>query len=923
LATERSHRTAGYFRTVARFGIQAAEALHHAHEMGVVHRDVKPGNLLVDGRGNVWLSDFGLAHMQTEASLTLSGDLVGTVRYMSPEQALANRVLIDQRTDVYSLGATLYELLTLRPAFRGNDRQELLRQIAFDEPVRPRRINQEVPAELETVVLKAMEKRPEDRYGTAQELADDLHRFLKDEPIRARRPTLRQRAQKWLSRHPAVVRSALLLVLLAAVGSATGAWLLWQEKEQTRHQKILADQARNAAEKRLAGLEKANEILASIFRDLNPDAEERGGKALRVQLGERLQQAARLLEGEAVGDALTVARLQELLGTSLEALGHYEKALSVMKKAEQTREAALGAQHPDTLGTKGNLARLFHRLGKYKRAEAIWQQVVQSRKAKLGADHPDTLSSKGGLALLYQDQGKYDLAEALHKEVMQKLTAKMGPDNQETLKVKNNLASLYQAEGKYALAEALLKEVLQVQTAKWPNDHVSTRAVKNNLAALYSAQGKYAQAELLLKEVLHAFMGKIGPDHPHTLATKVNLAALYRNYKQFDRAEVLCRDVLLAITAKLGPAHHDTLITKNNLAQLLEQQGKYDQAETLHKEVHLAQAANLGGDHPDTLRSKHNLAGVYFEQGKYDRCESLFNEVLKIRMAKLGPTHPETLATKNELGRLYERRGNYERAAALHKEVIQTSTDKLGPDHPYTLVSKTNLARVYWRQEKYQLAEKLVKEVLRVRTAKLGPTHPEILKSKNDLAVVYAEQGKYELAEALHKEALKGLTAILGANDTHTLRSAFNLAATYRGGGRPAEAIALCEKWLPRARKALPNGSKDYYSAIRVCSEIYSGAGRHHKAEPLLGELADLVKQQAGAESPAYAGQLAELGHCLLQQKKGAKAERVLRESLAIRAKKEPVFWTTLNTRSLLGAALLRQKKTPTQSRCCCKAMRA
>jgi serine/threonine protein kinase len=189
LTTEGSVRSPGYFRGVARLGVQAAEALQHAHDMGVIHCDIKPSNLLLDGRGDLWVTDFGLAHVQVEASLTLTGDLVGTVRYMSPEQALAKRVAIDHRTDLYSLGATLYELLTLLPAFTGSDRQELLRQITFEEPRPPRRLHRAIPAELETIVLKALEKNPADRYATAQELADDLRRFLEDKPVRARRPT--------------------------------------------------------------------------------------------------------------------------------------------------------------------------------------------------------------------------------------------------------------------------------------------------------------------------------------------------------------------------------------------------------------------------------------------------------------------------------------------------------------------------------------------------------------------------------------------------------------------------------------------------------------------------------------------------------------------------------------------------------------
>ncbi len=186
-----------YFRKVADLGVQVAEALDHAHQLGIVHRDVKSANLLLDGRGNLWVTDFGLAHMQHgETSLTLTGDVVGTLRYMSPEQTLAKRVPIDHRTDVYSLGATLYELLTLRPAFTSEDRHELLRQIGFEEPTKPRRLERAIPPELETIVLKAMEKRAQDRYATAKEMAEDLRHWLKDRPIRTRRPSWLQVASQ-------------------------------------------------------------------------------------------------------------------------------------------------------------------------------------------------------------------------------------------------------------------------------------------------------------------------------------------------------------------------------------------------------------------------------------------------------------------------------------------------------------------------------------------------------------------------------------------------------------------------------------------------------------------------------------------------------------------------------------------------------
>ncbi len=186
-----------YVRSAARLGIQAAEALDHAHRQGIVHRDIKPANLLVDLQANLWVTDFGLARFLNETGLTLTGDLIGTLRYMSPEQALGKRLVLDHRTDIYSLGSTLYELLTLHPLVDGRDRQEVLRRIAQDDPIPPRRLDPTIPRDLETILLKALSREPEDRYTTAQELADDLRRFLEHRPIKARRQNLLERAFKW------------------------------------------------------------------------------------------------------------------------------------------------------------------------------------------------------------------------------------------------------------------------------------------------------------------------------------------------------------------------------------------------------------------------------------------------------------------------------------------------------------------------------------------------------------------------------------------------------------------------------------------------------------------------------------------------------------------------------------------------------
>jgi tetratricopeptide (TPR) repeat protein len=296
ISTERSTRRPAFFRTVARIGVQAAEALEHAHQLGIIHRDIKPANLLVDGGGNLWITDFGLAHCQNQTGLTMSGDLLGTLRYMSPEQALAKRVIVDHRTDIYSLGATLYELLTLEPVFAGADRQELLRQIAFEEPKPLRRQNKAIPVELETIVLKALEKNPADRYESAKEVADDLDRFVKDEPIRARRPSMARRVRGFCRRHKAVVWSATLVLLAIALTTAGGIGWVTRDRAARQMEAVRQDlqeadtwQGENQWLRALKALERAKHRI-----DVT------GPESLRAEVEKRLREAAFVVELEKI-----------------------------------------------------------------------------------------------------------------------------------------------------------------------------------------------------------------------------------------------------------------------------------------------------------------------------------------------------------------------------------------------------------------------------------------------------------------------------------------------------------------------------------------------------------------------------------------------------------------------------------------------
>ena len=294
------------FRTMARLGLQAAQALEHAHEIGVIHRDIKPSNLLIDGRGKLWVADFGLARIaHEEFDLTHTGDLVGTLRYMSPEQVRAERGGVDKATDVYSLGVTLYELLTLRPAFSASSRQELVQRILHDDPVRPRRINASIPRDLETIIFKSIEKEPSARYGSAQELADDLKRFLEDQPIRARQPGLANRAVKWSRRHrPAVVAGFTTLILTLTTSTA----VLWESKRRTEASNGALEASNEALKASNAALEASNEALKKALRD----------QRLGIELAmSSLDQIARPLVMEGGGDRNHKLEAQRVLPLAL------------------------------------------------------------------------------------------------------------------------------------------------------------------------------------------------------------------------------------------------------------------------------------------------------------------------------------------------------------------------------------------------------------------------------------------------------------------------------------------------------------------------------------------------------------------------------------------------------------------------------
>lgn len=370
ISTEGSARSLEFFRSAADLAAQAAEGLEHAHRIGVVHRDVKPSNLMLDADGHLWITDFGLAMTQTDVNLTMTGDLLGTLRYMSPEQVQTKHGVLDHRTDIYSLGLTLYELLTLQPAFADSDRQKLMRAIAEEDPRSPRQLNGFVPKDLETIVLKAIAKEPQARYDTAGELAADLRRFIEDKPIRARRPSLPTRLAKWSRRHRAMVWAGIALLVMAVVALSVSTALITQAYDAEAAQRSRADTTIDGLLDRMAeaieGLARRNG-LAEVGQLVDHSME------LDAKLPEEVRRSSR--------HRSRLASMHYQRGWGCARLGRYETAERSLRAAIAIYEK-LAAEDPDHYELL--LARCYYYLddalrglGRFKDATHTYHRVME------------------------------------------------------------------------------------------------------------------------------------------------------------------------------------------------------------------------------------------------------------------------------------------------------------------------------------------------------------------------------------------------------------------------------------------------------------------------------------------------------------------------------------------------------------------
>jgi eukaryotic-like serine/threonine-protein kinase len=557
-------RAREYTRSIARLGIQAAEALGYAHEQGVVHRDVKPANLLLDRRGDLWVADFGMANVPGNVGLTRTGDLPGTSRYMSPEQALGHRALVDRRTDIYALGATLYELLALRPAVPGEHHQEILRRIFEEEPYPLHRLNPGVPRDLATIITKAMSKDPARRYETAWHMADDLNRFLEGRPVLARPSGHAARVLRWCRRKPMIAGLSAALALASVAGASGVAWS-WRDALKQRQE---AERQRQEAQTQAKRADAISHFL--IDKLLLGASPERSPADRPVTLLEVLGRAAAEVATSFHDRPEIEAKIRSAIGQAYHSLGDYAQSVTHDHIAYDLLAKQPGAKEADRLKALSQWGHGLVHLGRLDEAEPLLQKAYRETQDLLGPR--DAISQKAAehMASLLSKQRRFQEAQTIYQRVLDDSRAVKGPNDPFTVSIINNLAVSFEIQGQLAEAERLYREALAVHLKVRGNDFPDTLLVLGNLGYVVGRQGRLDEAEDLLRRSYQSMRRTLGPQHPQTLTVMSNLGELLCKKGRFDEAEGLLKPCLVAQQRIFSPQHEAVLTTSRRLKNLAE-----------------------------------------------------------------------------------------------------------------------------------------------------------------------------------------------------------------------------------------------------------------------------------------------------------------------------------------------------------------
>lgn len=721
----------GYFREAALLVAEVAEALADAHESGVVHRDVKPSNILLTEDGRPMLTDFGLAKVQDAMSLSRTGEFAGTPFYMSPEQAMSRRIGIDHRTDVYSLGVTLYEMLTLKRPFDGKTSHEVLKKIILIEPKNPCRLNPRVPRDLAVICLKAMEKDPARRYQTMAEFGSDLHRFLNAELIRAKPSPICTRVIKYVRRHPvcSVAVGVAFLGLVALVGSQLWASVKIQKKERALNRVV-------------------NSMYTMLVHPLTRPEVGRFGTTVKTDdIEQRLILALKNMEAMEVDTDIDLHLRAHLLwqhGNFAMSIGDVSRAMELLRKA----------------------VGLFNEVG--------------------GESHTYKLMVKNDLALVLADQGFYGEAEHLLREVLEAWSAAFTEDDAYTLSVMDSLAGIMGRRGKLREAEGLHRKALEKYTGLLGEKDLDALTCMNNLAGVLADLGEYGEAEMLFRKVLRERGKQLGEKNLLTIRSLSNLGALLVRKGEIDEAEALLGEALAAQTDFLPRNHPDRLATLSSLAGVLKDTGRLEEAEACFMEALELREGVLEERHPLILQSRYNLAVFFMDLKEESKAGALLEAMLQVldeneeeqgfEKRDYADWHIWKMAVVDQ----YISQKRFSEALSLGREILAWRRNAFGNDRLITLKCMERLIFIFLIMGLEIEADSVLTEAVDIAERTLEPEHFNRLFIQFMMGGRLFQKKEFKNAEPYALASFEGFKATKGLKDNGTQKSLNLLCMIYR-----------------------------------------------------------------------------------------------------------------------------------------------
>jgi eukaryotic-like serine/threonine-protein kinase len=582
--------------------ILVCEGVQHAHQKAIIHRDLKPSNILVsetNGKPTPRIIDFGVAKAISQklsgaTMFTQLGSVIGTLGYMSPEQADSAGEDIDTRSDVYSLGAILYELLVSalpldlhqlaydevlhrlrdqdapRPSTRLRTLGDSSVTAAKNRGADPLTLTRQLRGDPDAITLKALEKDRKRRYASASDLADDIGRYLHDEPVRAQPPSAAYRARKYIRRHRlGVAMAAAGLLLLVGFSVAQAVELRRISRERDR-----ADRMRERAD-------RISQFMTKMFKVSNP-SEARGNT---VTAREVLDQASQQIGNGLNNDPELRARLMETMAQTYAGLGLYGRAQTLSQQALDIEQPLLGTQNRLTLSTESELAQEIRAQGHLADAEQRLRATLAAQQKSLGSDDPDTIATMDRLGYTLSNEAHHAEAEAIFRQTLAAERRVLGPDDAQTLNTLNELAQSLTVQGRYADADQIYTELIAAQQRTFGADHPATLLSMEHAAENLTEEGRYGEAEKLDKEVIAAQIRVLGPDHPQTLRTETYLAVTLSKEGHYAEADKLQTQVIAAKIRVLGPSHASTLQSMELDALSLNAEKRYAEADKMFDQV--------------------------------------------------------------------------------------------------------------------------------------------------------------------------------------------------------------------------------------------------------------------------------------------------------------------------------------------------